>query len=134
MLSRRIFLKTFLFFGSFSLVFGIHNLFSRLSKHDVSESVHTLLCNFFFNRSSAVAVGKEYLKNKPHEANKKILLDIILKSLNIRPSGLNGSDELRNIIKRKVINDFNEDEIVYISGWMLSKTEARLSALTVLCE
>lgn len=74
-------------------------------------------------------IGREYLKQYPEEGSTTSLLNAI----QLRISAFNGHPddlpwaELKQLIKA----DFQTDEVVYLQGWSLSRTEARLAALSV---
>ena len=74
-------------------------------------------------------IGKEYLNNYPEERSRSILLNRIQSRINVingRPHNPSWA-ELRELI----MDDFQTDELVYLKGWALSRTEARLAALSV---
>lgn len=104
--------------------------FARMVKHSNSEIMAIRLLDIIKNKDSAKIIGREYLKNRPDEVNKKLLVELIYR-------GSNKLEDLRyeeNIVLRKFIvdrihDDYAQGEIVYIKGWILSLTEARLYAL-----
>ena len=74
-------------------------------------------------------IGREYLNNFPAERSRSILLSSIqsrLDDMNVCPHNPSWS-ELKNVIT----DDFRSDDVVYLKGWALSHTEARLAALSV---
>jgi len=75
------------------------------------------------------AIGREYLKYCPAERSRTVLLGSIQSRLGEsagRPSGLSQAD-----LKIIIADDFQTDDVVYLKGWALSRTEARLAALSV---
>lgn len=74
-------------------------------------------------------IGKVYLNNYPDERSRNILLNSIqsrIKAIKGHPDNLSWT-ELKNLI----VDDFQTDNVVYLKGWALSRTEARLAALSV---
>jgi uncharacterized membrane protein len=71
-------------------------------------------------------IGQEYLKKFPKEKDPEILNSLIFD----RPDeAYNSKNDLHRFILEKVKKDFQEDRIVKIRGWILSRTESRLCAL-----
>ncbi len=66
------------------------------------------------------AVGEAYLARYPAERSKDVLIGK-LRSRKSTPITFN----------TLIIEDFSTDNVVYLNGWALSRTEARLAALTV---
>jgi hypothetical protein len=70
-------------------------------------------------------IGQRYLEIYPQEADKRELSNFILAME--RPQDLNA---FRRILQVRRSEDFQVENIVIIDGWILSRTEARLYALT----
>ena len=99
---------------------------ARAAERDVTRAI-------FRDRASAVAVGREYLRARPDEADTKQLLD----QLGLGSLGLGGlSDDERETLLSQLHarhrKDFRSNRVVDVGGWTLSLTEARLSALASL--
>jgi len=74
-------------------------------------------------------IGKEYLNNYPDERSRSILLSSIQSRfcvVNGRPHSPSQAE-----LKQLITDDFLSDQVVYLKGWALSRTEARLAALSV---
>jgi hypothetical protein len=75
------------------------------------------------------AIGEAYLNRYPAERSRSALLDAIQsRSGLVDPAG---GGPTPAVLNRLVIEDFRTDDVVYLNGWALSHTEARLAALTV---
>ena len=75
------------------------------------------------------AIGEAYLNRFPEERSRHTLLSAIQArsvSLGTPPNG-----PIPAALDRLVIEDFSTDDVVYLNGWALSRTEARIAALTV---
>ena len=94
----------------------------------------TTLADFPGDKSSARIVGVEYLRHYPAESDANWLADqIFLVDLDRRTEFLRlGGAERKEMIKRLIREDFKCGRIVQVRGWMLSQTEARLCAISVL--
>lgn len=71
-------------------------------------------------------IGESYLEIVPVENN----IDV-LKTLIIQTSVTNSIDIVNNV-KLKIKNDFIISDVIVVSNWVLSVTEARICALTYL--
>jgi hypothetical protein len=91
------------------------------------------LVALFEHQDSARIVGLEYLKKNPQEANVHLLQDRIIAGFTGGYTALaQASDStIRKLIEERVRQDFETDQIVKLQGWILSATEARLCALTL---
>lgn len=130
--SRRRFLKTLVSWGFCSLLGGRRALgFSRGSGE--LQGLRTLLSQLFVHPESAQALGREYLAVYPAEGNAGILTDLLVRehpneSCTPFPTEIRTTHQLR----QQVREDFDRGRLVTIRGWLLSYTEARLSALAAL--
>lgn len=77
--------------------------------------------------SAAQAVGREYLRCFPAEADKALLASRIC-----GPGDGDGFRLTRPWLSRQTRQDFEAGRVVELQGWVLSATEARLCALSVL--
>jgi hypothetical protein len=92
------------------------------------------LAGLLTNQDSAKAVGGAYLARVPEEASASLLVDRIAAGL---PAGRQtvreaGEEDLRQLLATQIRSDFEEEQDVVVRGWVLSRTEARLYALTTL--
>ena len=76
-------------------------------------------------------VGRVTLRKVPGEADPVLLGELIFSS--IRWNALIESDP-RILIRDQVRRDFGENHVVRLGQWTLSRTEARLCALTILAK
>jgi hypothetical protein len=92
------------------------------------------LSGFFADRESARAVGREYLERAPGERDADRVLEQ-LAGPHLREweaLAASGSDRLAQMLRRQHRDDFAQERVVAIRGWVLSETEARLCALVAL--
>jgi hypothetical protein len=85
------------------------------------------LRQLFSDRAAARGLGKRYIDLYPREAQRILLFEKLVSSL--QPGS---SRELKAIIARERESDFQNNRIVIIDGWLLARTEAEVCALTVL--
>lgn len=92
------------------------------------------LVNVFHDKRSAAIVGAEYLRQVPYEADPGCLVCEILAGTPETRRGLLSASLriLRESIRTKQRLDFEEGKVIYLHGWMLSVTEARLCALALM--
>ena len=85
------------------------------------------------HRSSARVIGAAYLRHEPSEAQVTSLVDLIAGGF---PGGVgalrSADDALRGLLARRVEQDFAEERIVCLDGWIVSRTEGRLCGLAAL--
>ena len=85
------------------------------------------------NRTSARVVGAAYLEMLPASVSTDALVDAIVAGIDGGARALRSTrQELRGLLARRVQQDFAEDAIVCLRGWIVSRTEARLCALAAL--
>jgi len=101
-------------------------------KHAVKEMTALHFENFFKNPHSAAVVGKEYLKLYPQESDKNLLVSKMTAGHSKKNKILMTRDELKRQYYDLIQDDFDQDRMVQIEGWFLSRTEARLCALTAI--
>ena len=106
--------------GAPGLAFG-HSVKTAVTA--IGRDSHTPLVD------SMRAIGEAYLNRYPAERSKNALLGAI-QSRSGRVDLPTGRPTAA-ILNRLVIEDFSTDDVVYLNGWALSRTEARLAALTV---
>ena len=75
------------------------------------------------------AIGEAYLNRYPAERSRNALLGAIRSRSSLVDLATDGTTPLA--INRLVVEDFSTDDVVYLNGWALSRTEARLAALTI---
>jgi hypothetical protein len=85
-------------------------------------------------RDSARVVGREYLRSTSGGLSSRELVDAITSEL---PGGREAASaasrsELHEMLAARVRKDFEDELTVNLRGWIVSRTEARLCALTAL--
>jgi hypothetical protein len=83
---------------------------------------------------SAGIVGRAYVDRYPHEATIPVILALIAADGAGGQAALSrvAESELRTLLDHKIRQDFADERVVQLRGWILSVTEARLCALTAL--
>jgi len=133
-ITRRRFLRLLAVVGSFGSILPINALaYSAGLKDEKTRHFANRLIDIFNDKRSASIVGRAYLDYAPHEADVRTLVAKICGShkqyLN---SAGKDDDALDKLILESHRNDFANGRTVKVSGWVLSRTEARLSALTAI--
>jgi len=91
------------------------------------------LVRLITERKSAEYIGKNYLQQFPVERNYRYLLNIfVLENDSIILVESMTAKVLKQKIKQKHLSDFTNGQTVSLQGWVLTKTECRLSALAYL--
>lgn len=86
------------------------------------------------HQESAKVIGAEYIRQHPQEARVQTLLDRIASSPAVGDVGLFGAIDQNPhmLLDRMIREDFRDDRVVQLKGWILAMTEARLCALAAL--
>jgi hypothetical protein len=82
-----------------------------------------IAAELFDDFGAARAVGREYLDQRPEEAGKETLLELLSLREDLDPT------IVRERMRAQVRRDYERARVVLVSGWYLSRTEARLCAL-----
>lgn len=77
------------------------------------------------NVSSFAAVGRTYLREQPQEADPAFLRRLLFNDSPPRTLGA-----LQALIASASAKDFRNRDVVLIEGWIFSRSEARICALT----
>jgi hypothetical protein len=96
------------------------------------DPVVTALLELFADRESASFVGERYLKARPEERSIRWLSEHLTSGLLHSRGSLGHPNDLRGSLTRWQQADFATGRVVYVDGWVLSVTEARLCALAAL--
>jgi hypothetical protein len=128
--SRRRFLVGFLKFGLLALA-QPRLVWPAVAKRPKHDPLTLKLENLLAHKQSAAIIGRAYLQTTPDEWDPEILLDLIASRCGERIFD-SEIEEVRDCLRRGIRTDFEEAHIVKIHGWLLSITEARLSALAAL--
>ena len=86
---------------------------------------------FFRNRKGAAAVGRAYLAIREEEGEIAVLRRLLELPAE-DPSSPSERKQLLTRLRARQRDDFREDRVVTVEGWLLSETEARLCALVAL--
>ena len=86
------------------------------------------------DRESARVVGLAYLHSVPQEADVQVLVELIALGFTGGSELLRNAtgEKLRQLLDLRIRQDFAEERMVTLHGWLLSLTEARLCALATL--
>lgn len=97
-----------------------------------AESVAARLTGLLTQADSARVIGREYLLATPAEATTARLTALVVAAA--LPRGIRGATDaqLHAHLSARIRDDFAEERVVTVAGWILSRTEARLYALTSL--
>ena len=118
-LARRRLLKI----TGYSLLAGAFGHAAKTAVTALSRDPHMQLAN------SMRAIGEAYLNRYPAERSRSALLHALQARPGLVDPATGGPTPAA--LNRLVIEDFRTDDVVYLNGWALSHTEARLAALTV---
>ena len=101
------------------------------STPDQDYALASSLTNIFKDRSSARIIGALYLKIVPDEADIQQLLGCLCSDHpELEALAENSHAALSNRIRALQNEDFDRERVINLDGWILSRTEARLCALT----
>jgi hypothetical protein len=115
---------------------------------DRGKALHSRLIALFHHQHSARVIGQTYLQRCPQDADvrvllKKVVADTVRSAASSDVSSGSPADsahrlrsasdrDLMDLLQRRIRQDFTEEKVVKLQGWILSATEARLCALTAL--
>jgi hypothetical protein len=128
--------RTFLVGGGATLgsliaanVFGQPGFATQSGDHHLLEQLSREL-----GQAAGIAeLGSEYLRQFPAEGKRDHLIQTVLQSLSPSAERIElRSDEtpkLTQLLLKKVAHDFEVSNTVVLSGWVLSRTEARVIAI-----
>jgi hypothetical protein len=102
---------------------------------EVGDSLAGRLADLFRQPDSARIVGLEFLRVTPSERTTGALVAAVASGL---PGGIAALDDpidpedLRGLLQERIRQDFAEDAIVELRGWIVSRTEARLCGIVAI--
>ena len=113
---------------------------------DQEKTLHSRLITLFHHQRSARVIGQTYLQRYPQDADAWVLLKKLVADASGTPSDSSsngpsdsadrlsraGDRDLMDVLQRRIRQDFTEEKVIKLQGWILSATEARLCALTAL--
>ena len=88
------------------------------------------LVGIFHHRDSAARLGRFYLESAPQEADAARLYALI----DLGRDAVGTDATARAHLEARIREDFADDDLVLVDGWLLSITEARLCALASLMQ
>lgn len=97
-----------------------------------SRPLAARLAGVLHDTDGARAVGRAYLAAAPAEASVDVLVDRLRATLGADTALPVRDTALRTLLGAQVRRDFVTGDTCRVDGWVLSLTEARLSALTAL--
>ena len=133
--SRRLFLLSLITLCSYLAGFAkIAHPFSQRKVVRQSGPLVSKLNGLFTHPDSAAIVGEEYLRGMPKEADSDLLIDWIFSHHSEGRNYLCRSTlvDLKRFLRRQQSEDFENNRLLHVRGWILSETEVRLCALTAL--
>jgi len=81
--------------------------------------------------TGVIGRGTEYLTRVPEEADVATLTTRLIGDRTFNLVGID-SDQLVRRLDRQIADDFSTERVLFLGGWMLSRTELRLCALATL--
>jgi hypothetical protein len=124
--SRRAFLAASLLGGGALVAGG-----SAIAVRWTGERTVRRLLGLFTDRAALRPVGAAYLKAVPAESDRAKLERLLLQDLGLE-ARFASPEELGRLVADRIRDDFAEDRVAQVEGWVLSRTEARLCALAAL--
>lgn len=99
-----------------------------------TEPLEQRLSGLFGDAESARMVGMEYLRAAREETSVETLVRFLSAGVEggRRTLEATSDDQLRVLLAQRTRHDFASGETVELQGWILSRTEARVSAIAAL--
>ena len=134
MLKARRLILAVLAAGSLAPLLGMQRLIAAFSDAATPEArpLAAQLVSLLRARDSAAALGHVYLAAMPEEATADRLVALILPGRRAGEDSVLGDRQLRAMLGERHRSDFASGRTVVLHGWILSRTEARLYALSAL--
>jgi hypothetical protein len=129
-MTRRRFLQFSFFLGAM-VPTRTRDLVVAMDFDRMTDPLSTKLIDVFHDKKSARAIGLEYLRMAPTEGNPGELTKLICSARYHELARADGRT-VKDLLLRRQRDDFEAGRIVYVQGWILSETEARLCALAAL--
>lgn len=89
----------------------------------------TELLSHFCDDTELKAIGKAYLSLVPAENEKQKLSDLILTDADGKKLSTSNWSGIEDLVAKKVHEDFVNNRVMIVKGWVMSTTEARQCAL-----
>lgn len=105
---------------------------AKVATSSVSSQLETAFpwAQLPWDRFSASHIGREYLRLVPAEADASWLASVL--SIGLPTDAMTDLAFLRNSLEFRQRADFDAGDVVNVDGWILSRTEARLCAISAL--
>jgi hypothetical protein len=81
------------------------------------------------SRKSAAIVGSTFLRQQPARAGAGDLAAALRNALRVSAHATADGATMRDRLRLLIRDEFGRGDVVYVDGWMLSRSEARLYAL-----
>lgn len=81
------------------------------------------LVSYIMDAQTMAGIGKNYQQQFPEMSTKKQIIEFLSESITA------DSKDLREELNRKISEDFKNNRLIMLDGWILSVTEARQCAL-----
>ena len=129
-ISRRWFIKAAAMLG----ITGAGGINMSTGGELLDDPITVRLADFLKDAKSANVIGQPYLDAVPGENDPDIIVRSIEMNHPVITSKLRtaSTSETKALIAKMVTEDFSTGETIQLHGWILSRTEARLCALTSL--
>jgi hypothetical protein len=92
------------------------------------------LANIIYDRTSAQRLGQAYLNAHPQYRRCDLLIADIQRALEKLEAAISSTAPISEALQRLVRAEYAGDQVVSVSGWIVSRTEARLYALAALTQ
>lgn len=100
---------------------------SGAASADVASHIRRLLEEIFGDGAAPRALGEAYLESHPHERSAGVLIREILGG-----QAPTDAPALARLVAARRTREFGTSQTIVLDGWVLTRSEARLCALTVL--
>lgn len=105
---------------------------STIEHSQMSDDLALQLADLFNDRENAAAIGREYLQQQPEEADTQLLVQRIFGHDSTKLRSVVELNDLRTIVSGRIKGDYEQESVLAVRGWILSRTELRLCALASL--
>lgn len=101
---------------------------------DGDRSLALRFVALFSDRAGAAELGSRYLEVYSQSPDWRTILSTMISDHAATPTDFSGlsSSQLRKTVSAMMSEDFKRGDAVWLDGWLLSRTEVRLYALTKL--
>lgn len=133
--TRRCTRRTFLLSALIGLTTGCNRY--SLANDEPEPCVKPQWLKAITSQKSAARLGRAYLDEHPQHRQCHTLIANIERTLQRQDTSISpqtDAEQTSAALQRLVRNEYRHDDVVSVSGWVLSKTEARLYALAAMIE